>query len=75
MSKTLLAIILIALGGVLLYLGNQRKDSLAGHAESASQAVASSVDGKSRVSDATLYFVGGGALILAGLVVVMRRSA
>ena len=75
MSKTLLAVILIALGGVLLYLGNQRKESFAGHAESAGQSVATTVDGKARVSDATLYFVGGGALILAGLVVVMRRSA
>lgn len=75
MSKTLLAIILIAVGGVLLYLGNQRKESLAGAAEATGNSIARSVDGKPRVTDQTLYFVGGGALILVGIVVALRRSA
>ncbi|PTY08216.1 hypothetical protein DB347_01130 [Opitutaceae bacterium EW11] len=74
MSKTLIAIVLIALGGVLLYLGSQRKDSIAGHAQSAGQEVASTFDGKPRVTDHTLYFVGGGALILVGIVVALRRA-
>ena len=75
MNKTLLAIILIALGGVLLYLGNQRKESVAGAAESVGKDVASAVDGKPRVTDQTMYFVGGGALILVGIVVALRRRA
>jgi Protein of unknown function (DUF3185) len=75
MSKTLLAVILIALGGVLLYLGNQRKESIAGAAQTAGQEVASTFDGKPRVSNHTMYFVGGGALILVGIVVALRRSA
>ena len=75
MNKTLLAIVLIALGGILLYLGNQRKDSVAGAAQAVGHDVATAVDGKARVNDNTLYYVGGGALILVGLVVAVRRSA
>lgn len=75
MSKTLIAVVLIALGGTLLYLGNQRKESLAGAAQALGRDVASAVDGKARVTDQTLYFVGGGALVLVGLVVALRRKA
>jgi len=74
MSKVLLAVVLIALGGLLLYLGHQRKESLAGAAQSVGHDLASAVDGKARVADHTLYFIGGGALILAGIVVGLRRS-
>ena len=74
MSKTLLAVLLIAVGGVLLYLGTQRKDSFAGAAQSVGHDVASAVDGKARVEDHTLYFIGGGALILVGIVVGLRRG-
>jgi uncharacterized membrane protein len=73
MSKTVLAIVLIALGATLLYLGQQRRESIAGHFESAGKSVASTVDGKPRVSDQNLYFVGGGALILVGFIVALRR--
>lgn len=74
MSKMLLAVILIAVGGLLLYLGSQRKESVAGAAQTVGHDIATAVDGKSRVTDHTLYFVGGGALILAGIVVGLRRS-
>ncbi|HEY9154748.1 MAG TPA: DUF3185 family protein [Opitutaceae bacterium] len=75
MNKTLLAIVLIALGGVLLYFGNRREDSVAGRAQTVGHDVANAFDGKARVNDHTLYYVGGGALILVGLVVAIRRSA
>lgn len=74
MTKTLLAVVLIAAGGLLLYFGNKRKESLAGAAQTVGHDIATAVDGKSRVTDHTLYFVGGGALILAGIVVGLRRS-
>lgn len=75
MNKTLLAVVLIALGGILLYLGNERKKSFAGAAQTVGHDVASAFDGKTRVTDHTLYFVGGGALILVGVVVAVRRSS
>jgi hypothetical protein len=75
MSKTLLAIVLIAIGGVLLYLGNERRESVGGAAERVGNEVASTFDGKPRVTEHTLYFVGGGALILVGLIVALRRRA
>jgi uncharacterized protein (UPF0333 family) len=74
MNKILLAIILIVLGGVLLYLGSQRKESLSGAAESVGNEVASAVDGKARVNEHTLYYVGGGVLILVGIVMALRRA-
>lgn len=74
MNKILLAVVLIALGGVLLYLGNQRRESFAGTAQKVGHDVATAFDGKTRVTDHTLYFVGGGALILVGLIVALRRS-
>ncbi len=74
MSKTLLAVILIALGGVIVYLGTQRKESFAGAAQSVGQEVASAVDGKPRIADHTLFYIGGGALILVGIGIGLRRS-
>ncbi len=74
MSKTLLATVLIVLGLLLLVLGNQRRESVAGAAQSAGQSVASAFDGKTRVPDHTLYFFGGGALILVGIIVAVRRK-
>ena len=74
MIKILLGSVLIAAGAVLVYQGKQRQDSLAGAAESFGKDVASAFDGKARVPEHTLYYVGGGALILVGLVVAVRRG-
>jgi hypothetical protein len=75
MNRTLLAVVLIALGGVLLYLGNERNDSVAGAAQAVGHDVASAFDGKTRITDHQLYYIGGGALILVGIVVALRRSS
>lgn len=72
--KKILAMVLFGAGGMLLYLGNQRRESLPGAAQSVGHEIASAFDGKPRVTDQTLYFVGGGALIVVGLFVVVRRS-
>lgn len=68
----IVSIVLILAGAALLYLGNQRKGSIAGASESVGKEIASAVDGKTRVTEHTWYYVGGGALILAGLVGALR---
>ncbi len=66
--KTIIAIVLIAIGGWLIYSGYQLQESLSGSLSSVSNKVATSVDGKTRVTNHAWYYVGGGALVLAGLV-------
>ena len=72
--KKLVGIILIIAGGYLCYVGDQRRNSLVGGLQVASVKVASGIDGKTRVADSTWYFVGGGALIVAGAFGLFRRS-
>lgn len=72
--KILVAIALIAAGALLLYQGEKRRNSLAGAAESFGKDVASAFDGKARAPEHTWYFAGGGALIVVGLVVALRRG-
>ena len=75
MNKTILAVILVVLGGVLLYLGAQRRDSLAGRAASVGHDVVSAVDGQPHATKETVYFVSGGILVVVGLFVALRRTA
>ncbi len=75
MNKNILAVILVVLGGVLLYLGAQRRDSLAGRAEAAGNNIVTAVDGEPRANRETLYFISGGILVVAGLFVALRRTA
>ena len=70
----LVSIILILAGAALIYLGSQRKQSIAGASESVGKEIASAVDGKPRVADHTLYYVGGGVLILIGAIGAMRKT-
>lgn len=74
MSKILLAIIFLALGAVVIYLGIERRNSLAGVAQSVGHEVASRFDGKPRLADHALYFVGGGTLMLIGIAIALRRG-
>ncbi len=75
MGKGIFALALITLGGVLLYLGTKRQESVAGTAQALGHEVATAVDGKTRITDHTLYIAGGGALILVGIVIALRRAA
>lgn len=75
MSKYILALVLIGVGGYLVYTGNQKKESLAGGADKVGTEVANALDGKARQPDYVWYYVGGGVLILGGAVVALRKTA
>lgn len=65
--KIIIALVLIAIGGWLIYSGYQLQQSASGSWNKLSNQVASSVDGKTRVTNHTWYYIGGGVLVLAGL--------
>jgi uncharacterized membrane protein len=73
----ILGIVLIIVGGFLLYSGLNRQDSLAGKADAAGTSIANSVDGGTRTPTHTIYIVSGAALAVVGLMVAARgrRSA
>ena len=71
--KPVIAIILIAGGIFLIVLGNRRSDSIAGMVDDTTTDIANKVDGGTRVSEQVWYYIGGGALIAAGCVSLMRR--
>lgn len=67
----LIGIILLVVGGVLIYQGVQRKDSLVGVASEVGTDIANAVDGDARIPK-HYYYIGGGALLAAlGLGVVL----
>ncbi len=72
--KHLLAIVLIVIGGYLIYLGHRRAESVAGIAEKAGKDIANAFDGKTREGQHVYYYVGGGLLILAGAVVALKKK-
>lgn len=71
----IIGIILIIVGGFLIYKGVNRQDSLAGKMNSTGDSIANSVDGGTRTPTHTVWIVGGSALVLVGLVVSVRRSS
>ncbi len=73
--KYLMAFGLIAAGGYLLYVGHRRAESVAGIAERTGKDIANAFDGKTRQPEHLYYYAGGGALIVAGAFVALRRSA
>ena len=70
----IIALILIIAGVYLCYLGNTRRNSMAGSVANASATVANKIDGEAHVTNATWYFVGGGLLIAGGAFSLTRRS-
>ena len=70
----IIALVLIIAGIYICYLGNARRNSVAGNVAQASATVANKIDGEPHVTDATWYFVGGGVLIVAGAFTLTRRS-
>lgn len=63
----IIGIVLIFVGGFLIYQGVQRKDSVAGAAAEVGTDVANAVDGKGRVPKHYYYIIGGAVVAAAGL--------
>jgi hypothetical protein len=63
----IIGIILILVGGFLIYKGATRQDSLAGGLDKAGSEIANKVDGGSRIPEHYYYFIGGGILAAIGI--------
>ncbi len=73
-SGKIIGLILIIAGAYVCYLGNSRRNSVAGNVDTATVKVENKVSGEGHTTDATWYFVGGGVLILVGAGAMTRRS-
>lgn len=71
MSK-IIGIVLILLGGILIYQGVQRDDSIAGAASEIGTDVANAVDGGGRVPKHYFYIIGGGVIAAVGVGALVR---
>lgn len=74
MNKFLAPLLLIVVGVIVIVIGQRRSDSVAGISETVGTKIANTWDGKARQPDHVWYYVGGGALILAGVTVVLRSK-
>lgn len=68
----IIGIILILVGGFLIYQGVERKDSVAGAASEVGADVANAVDGKGRVPKHYYYLIGGGVIAAVGIGATLR---
>lgn len=68
----IIGIVLLLIGGVLVYQGVQRDDSIAGVADEIGSDVANAVDGKGRVPKHYYYIIGGGVVAAFGVGVLLR---
>lgn len=75
MNKLIAALLLIGLGIALVVVGARRADSVEGISDEIGAKIANKWDGKVRQPEHVWYYAGGGALILAGLVVALRKGA
>ncbi|MFA6961076.1 MAG: DUF3185 family protein [Opitutaceae bacterium] len=71
----IIGIILILVGGYLVYHGLARKDSIAGTAAKVGADVANAVDGGGRVPNHIYYIIGGGVLAAVGIGAVLRGGS
>ncbi|HEY5550994.1 MAG TPA: DUF3185 family protein [Opitutaceae bacterium] len=72
--KKILGIVLVLVGGWLVYTGYHRAESIAGKTESGLVDLKNEIDGKTRVADHVWYYVGGAVLIIGGGWLVIRKS-
>lgn len=73
--KAILALILIVLGGWLIYSGWQRRESLAGKTEAKLAELGRKLDGESHAPDYFWQLAGGGVLFIGGaLMLVSKRK-
>ncbi|HEY8994643.1 MAG TPA: DUF3185 family protein [Lacunisphaera sp.] len=75
MNKLIIAVVLIGLGIALIVAGSRRADSIEGISDEIGAKIANKWDGKARQPEHVWYYVGGGALILAGLGVGLRKRS
>ena len=65
-------VVLMVLGGFLIFRGWSRHESLAGGAATLASKVANKVDGGGRVPDHVYYLAGGGVAVVAGAILALR---
>lgn len=68
----IIGLVLLLIGGALIYQGVSRKDSVAGAASEIGADVANAIDGKARIPEHYYYIAGGGVLAIMGLGVLLR---
>jgi hypothetical protein len=68
----IIGIILIVVGGFLIFKGASRKDSLVGNLAETGTSVANTVDGGGRVPEHYYYLIGGGILVAVGIGATVR---
>lgn len=72
--KTILGLILVVAGIALFFQGLNRKDSVAGQLDRAGTSIANTVDGGARTPKHIGLMVGGGALVVAGIALMVARG-
>ncbi|MBL9214610.1 MAG: DUF3185 family protein [Opitutaceae bacterium] len=73
--KRVLGLLLALVGGILIFQGLARRDSLVGGAAEIGTELANKVDGKTRVPQHYIYISGGAILVLAGAGLVLYRPS
>jgi hypothetical protein len=73
--KTMFALLLIGLGGWVIWLGHRRSESVGGVADKVGAEIANAWDGKARQPEHVWYYVGGGALALVGVALLVRKGS
>lgn len=74
MSKFFFPVLLIVCGVLVIIGGHRRSESVAGVSETVEAKIANAWDGQARQPDHVWYYVGGGALILTGLGLALRKK-
>jgi len=68
----IIGIILLLIGGFLIYQGVERKDSLLGGAAEVGTSVANKVDGSGRIPKHYYYIIGGAVIAAVGVGMAFR---
>jgi hypothetical protein len=71
----IIGIILILVGGFLVYQGVERKDSVVGVASEVGTDVANAVDGGGRVPKHLFYIIGGAVIAAVGVGAMLRGGS
>ena len=74
MKKNIAPLLLLVLGVIVIVAGQRRSDSVTGVADTMGAKIANAWDGKARQPDHVWYYIGGGALIVAGLALALRNK-